>query len=477
MKRDKGIKKIKEIKEKYSKMQILSIVPTKRALWKLALPAIIGMMVNALYNIIDTIFIGQGIGSLAIGGLSIVFPLQMVLNSIAIMIGVGAASIISRSLGQGNNEKASNVAANAMLYIIIFGVIAIIFGMIYINELLLLLGATEGNFAYAYDYLTIILYGCIFGMFSAGCNNIIRAEGKAITAMVSMLLGLGVNIVLDPIFIFALNLGVRGAAIATIISQLLSSLFVVGYLIFGKSIFKFTLRNFIPRLRILVDIIYVGLPNFVRQAGISVLAIVLNNLLFNYGGDVAISTYGVINKLTMFLIFPTLGIMQGMQPIFGYSYGAKNYHRSIDVLRYATIYGTLYMFVVWALIEIFAKYSIMMFTTDAAVVAMGTKAIRIVVAVFPVVIINMVSSTTYQSLGFGIRALFLALIRQTILLLPLILLLPKALGIMGIWWAFPISDFSASVISGFMIVYELKRFAKLQKQKNKEELLCKPQNQ
>ena len=306
---------------------MLGTMSMGKLLAKLSIPAMIGMMVNALYNVVDTIYIGRGVGALAIGGLTISFPFQMIVMAIGMTIGVGAASVISRNLGSGNRDKAYKAAGTALSVSIIIGLIMMIGGTLYLDQILRLFGASDTLIGYARSYLSVILFGVPLISFAMTSNNLVRAEGKAMIAMVSMLIGTGMNIILDPIFIFVFHLGIRGAAIATVISQALSFFFLLYFFVSGKSSLRIKIAYLIPDFHLFKEMVLIGLPAFVRQAGGSVLAVIMNNVLLFFGGDLAISSYGVINRLLMFTLMPIFGVVQGFQPIAGYNYGAENFDR------------------------------------------------------------------------------------------------------------------------------------------------------
>ena len=443
MPRNITTKNIKEINMS-DRNKMLGEEKISSLLWKLSLPATIGMLVNALYNVVDTIFIGYGVGPLAIGGLTIAFPIQMLVMAIAQMIGIGAASAISRSLGAGDKESADYYAGNSYSLIIILSLIFVGLSITFLDPLLRLFGASDT-------------------LLSVSSNNLIRAEGNAKVAMFTMLIGTVINIILDPIFIFVFDMGIRGAALATIVSQFVTFLYVIKYMYSGKSMLNLKPHHFVLKFNYITEIITVGVPAFVRQVGGSLLAIILNNSLVFYGGDLAISAYGVINRVIMFIFMPMFGVVQGLQPIAGFNYGAKKYARVNEVIKLSikslVIYATLGSFIAFLFPEIIFR----IFTNDAQVIDIGTGALKIIVLGLPVVGVQIVSSSIYQSLGKAKPALFLSLLRQIILFIPLVLILPRIgnLGIVGIWLTYPLSDLASTAISAYMIKKEMKSFALL----------------
>lgn len=429
-----------------------------KLLMNLSLPATIAMIVNALYNITDTIFIGRGIGYLAIGGLTIAFPVQMMIMAIAQMIGIGAASVISRSLGAKNIERADLAAGNSFLSVGILGVLICVFGLIFIDPLLRIFGATDILLPYAKEYLQVILIGSIYFPFAVSGNNLIRAEGNAKAAMFSMLIGAILNIILDYIFIFPLNMGIRGAALATILSQAASVIYILIYIYGGNSTLKVKLHHLKPDWKIIYEIVTVGFPSFARQASGSVIAIIMNNSLAFYGGELAISIYGVINRVTMFLFMPMFGIVQGMQPIAGFNYGAKKFDRVKEVVKLSIIITTIYAAITTLVGELFPAQIIGVFGDESELIRNGTYALRIVISMIPIIGLQIIGAALFQSIGKALPSLLLTLSRQVLLLIPLVLILPRifGLGLLGIWMSVPIADFFSTIITFILVRKEMK---------------------
>ncbi len=433
----------------------------KSLLLKLSLPATIAMLVNALYNLVDAIFIGRSVGTLAIGGLSIALPIQMVVMAIALMIGVGAASAISRSLGAKDIEKADYVAGNSFLAIIVLSGITVILGYTFLEPLLRIFGATDSLLPFAKEYMSIIFMGTIFFSFTVASNNLVRAEGNAKTSMFIMLIGTGLNIILDYIFIMVFNYGVKGAAIATILSQFASFVYVMIYLYGGKSTLKVKLHHFRPDISILREIFTVGFSSFARNIVGSLVAIIINNSLRIYGGDIAISIYGVINRVIMFLFMPLFGVIQGMQPIAGFNYGAKKIDRVKEVVRLSIITITT-LATIGTLVGLLFPDEIMnLFSKEPELAEQGSAVLRIVICMIPIIGVQIVGATLFQSLGKAIPALIVTLLRQIILLIPLVIILPLTLDnkLLGVWLAFPISDLVSSVISAVLLKVEMRKIS------------------
>ena len=437
-----------------------------KLLRKLSVPATMGMMVNALYNFVDTVFLGRFVGTNAIGALAISFPIQMIIMGFGTMIGVGAASAASRALGAKEIEKADNIVGNAFLAVFVIGILLVTLGRQFLTPLLHLFGSTETLLPMAYDYMNIIFIGSIFLTISMVSNNVIRAEGNAKTAMYSMMIGTIFNIIMDPIFIKVLDMGIKGAALATVLGQVLAFLFVANYFYRGKSNFKIMPHHLKPNKTYLKEIFTVGFPTFVRQIAGSILAIVMNNSLAFYGGDLAISVYGVINRVIMFILMPMFGIVQGFAPIASFNYGAKNFKRVIKTVKISTKYLIIYSTIGFLIIQIFPNSIIRIFNNDADLITLGSKAIRFVTMLIPLIGIQIIAAALFQALGKAKPALVISMSRQTLFLIPLVLIIPKIndFGLIGIFIAFPIADFMAIILSLFLLKKEINLLHKTEEE-------------
>ena len=448
---------VKPEERRNARERLLATEPVPKLLVRLGVPAVIGMFVNALYNLVDTIFVGQGVGVSAIGGLAIAFPYQIFLFALAAMIGIGGASIVSRALGAKEYERANRTAANAITYAIVSSLALTAIGYIFLDRILLIFGATEGIAGYAQEYLSVVMSGTMFLVFSVVGNNLIRAEGRALIAMVSMLIGAVVNIILDPIFIFVLDMGVRGAAIATVIGKLSSFVFVLAYLLRGGSLLEMKARDFIPRFAIWREISALGVPSFIRQLGGSILAIAVNNVLRVHGGAVAISVFGAVNRLLMFGMMPIFGISQGFQPVAGFNYGAHLFSRVRESVRVSIIGTTLMGVVFFILVMAIPGLIMRMFADDPEMTRMGTTALRLIVLAVPAVGLQLIGSTFFMAIGKALPAFFLSLSRQIIFLIPLVIILPRFLGVSGVWVSFPIADALSTLLTVLFLTIELRR--------------------
>ncbi|MBA7559244.1 MATE family efflux transporter [Candidatus Atribacteria bacterium 1244-E10-H5-B2] len=421
-----------------------------KLLVNLSLPATIGMMVTALYNLVDTIFVGRGVGAIAIGGLTIAFPIQMVIMAFAQMIGIGAASAISRSLGAKDIEKADYVAGNSFLCVIVLSSTIAAIGLIFTEPMLRLFGSTETILPYAKDYITIILWGSIFFSFAMSSNNLIRAEGNAKVAMATMLIGAILNMILDPIFIFILKMGIKGAALATIISQFISFLYILKYLYSGKSSLKIKLHHLRPRMYIITEIFTVGFAAFARMVTGSIVAIIVNN-----------SIIGILHRVIMFLFMPLFGVVQGMQPIVGFNYGAKKFDRVKEAIKLSLIITTVIATFGWLIAELFPFAIISVFTRNAEIIEKGSTIMRIILSMIPVIGIQIVGAALFQSLGKAFPSLILSLLRQVLLFIPLVIILPRVLGLglLGIWIAYPAADILSVILTTLFLRSELKKMS------------------
>ena len=437
-----------------NKTQMLGEDPIGKLLIRLSVPATIGMIVNALYNFVDTIFVGRGAGPMAIAGLTIAFPIQMLIMGFAQTYGVGGASIVSRRLGEGKDEEAAAVAGSALSVSFITAIVVSALGLIFLEPVLTAFGASKAIMPYAKEYMSVIFLGSPFLAIAMTGNNLSRAEGQAKIAMMTMIIGTGLNIILDPIFIFdswlgikGLGLGIRGAAIATVVSQFFAFLYIVYFYKRGGSHLPLKRSSFRIQFKYVKEMVLLGIPTFVRQAGMSLLAIVINNSLKFYGGDVSIAAYGMINRVMMFIFMPLFGIVQGYQPIAGYNFGAKKYDRLAQVNRISFITTTIMSLFGFMLVQLIPRFLMGMFTTDQELIDVATNAIKKMTMALPLIGIQIIGGTYFQSVGKAGPAMFLGLSRQFIFLIPLVLILPPILQVDGIWFAMPIADILSTALT------------------------------
>ena len=443
---------------------LLGKMNVKKALVQLAIPATFAMIVTALYNLVDTIFVGRGAGDIAIGALSIANPVQMIVMAFGLMIGIGSSSIFSRAYGRNDKETMHKSVNTAIFMGIVLSIIIAVLGIIFLDEMLYFFGATEGNIGYAQDYLFYILIGLVPFSLSVIFNNLARAEGRAKIAMISMVIGAGVNIILDPIFIFdwGLNLGVKGAAIATVIAKTASFIYVFIASMSSKSKLNINLKRLYEvDFKMVGEISSIGFSSFVRNALGAILVILINNLIKHYIPDnpeIYISIYGVVNRLLMFLLMPGFGLVQGLQPIVGYNFGAKLYKRLYDVIDYAKKLMLIYFISIMVFSLVFAKQLFLLFSEEQNPIFMtyGPEALRYVSIGFLLVGFQIILSSVYQAMGYPLRAFLVAMSRQFILFIPLVFLFTSIFGIKGIWYTFMVSDLVAGFVSFIVYRYEMK---------------------
>ncbi|HHT50204.1 MAG TPA: MATE family efflux transporter [Eubacteriaceae bacterium] len=440
-----------------------------RLLMELSIPATIGMVVQALYNLVDTIFVGQGVGIQGIAGVSVAFPIQMIVMSFSQMLGIGGASIISRSLGAKDIKKAEKTVGNVFSLVFILSGLITILGVIYIEPLLKIFGATEDIMNHAIDYSSVILWGTILFSFAMASGAIIRAEGNARIAMNTMLISAGMNIILDPILIFdtipilnipGLNMGTKGAALATVLAQATTVVYLIFYFIKGKAIIRLKIKNLILEAKLIMEVISIGFSSFTRSVAGSLVTIVINNSLAIYGGSLSMAVYGVLHKLIMFTLMPMMGIVQGLQPIIGFNFGAGKLERVKEALKVGIKIATVFSTTGFLILMFFTNTMISIFNSDPELIQMGSHALRVVVLILPLVGFQVVGSGYFQAVGKATPALFLSMSRQLLLLIPLILILPKFFGLEGIWAAYPLADFLSVVITFFVLTRDMKTLDK-----------------
>ena len=418
-----------------------------------AIPASAGIFVMSIYGIADTIFVGLWVGPLGIAAITVVQPITFLIASIGMGIGVGGASIISRAFGEGNDQKAFQTFGNQAGLTLILGVGFVIAGFFFIEQILTLFGGRGNVQEPAAEYFTIVLLGTPFLAWGMMSNNVIRAEGYPRIAMLTIMIPAVVNIILDPIFIIGLDMGIAGAAWATTISYVASAVFATWFFLKGDSQLEFERSSLKPDLAIIKEITSLGSVTFARQGTISLLSIVLNNSLFVYGGEIALSVYGIIGRLLMFANFPVLGITQGFVPIVGYNYGAKLMDRVNKLIRLSMVTATLISFGIFAIIIIFAPAIVSVFTNDPMLIDRTTPALRAVFLATPLLAVNLLGSAYFQAIGRARPALILSLSKQGFFLIPLIFILPYFFGIYGIWFSFPIADTGAALITAISLKY------------------------
>ena len=429
-----------------------------RLLLRLSMPAFAGMFVMALYNVVDTIFIGHYVGPLGIAGLSIVFPIQMLTMGIGQMTGMGGASLVSRLIGARNTPRAEHALGNALTFSVIISVALTIAGLWNPDVWLRLMGASEAILPYARDYMTVILTGVVFRTFAMSQNFLIRATGNARVPMIGMIMGAGLNIALDAIFIIPLGMGVKGAALATVIAQLVTSLYFLRYYLSGKSFLRVHLPNLAIKWDILKSILAIGISSFARTAAQSLAVVFVNRTLLAFGGDLAISSYGLIQRIMIFALMPSIVIGQGMQPILGFNYGAKRYDRALKVIKTAIIAATIYSIIAFCALYFAPELFIRVFTTDSELIVLTAHAARHIFFAVYLIGFIVVGSIVFQAIGKAAQAFVTAVARPALFLLPLVFILPNYWQLDGVWLAFPITDALTSILVLVLLIPEIRTF-------------------
>ncbi len=438
--------------------------PIGQLLREQSIPAAVGILSIIIYQIIDTIFVGNWVGTNAIGAITVVLPITFLISSVGMALGVGGSSVISRALGSDNTPKAWLTFGNLISLTFVFSICTVTFGYIFAEPLLKLFGGKGAIFELAYDYYMILLTTLPFLAWAMMSNNIIRAEGEAKTAMVTLIIPGVVNIILDALFIVGLGWGIKGAALATAISYFCCGAFTFWYFTSGRSSIRILAKNFKLNFAIVRETIAIGTTTFVRQGTSSLLSIVVNNTLFAYSGELGIAMYGIISRMMLFVFFPVFGLVQGSLPIIGFNYGAKQLSRVKETLSMAIKYGTAICLFIFLFIFLCSDQIIRVFTNDPQLLNMGGPALRMVFLAAPIIGIQALGAAYFQAIGKALPALLLTLSRQGFFLIPLILILPLYLKVLGVWYAFPISDTLSMLVTLAFLYPQWKKLSQLQEE-------------
>lgn len=440
------------------KTKELAELPIPRLMLKFFIPSFIGVFVNALYNIVDRVFIGQGVGSMALSGISVIFPVMLIVMGFGMLIGIGAGVLVSINMGKRDMEKAEQVLGSSFLLMLLVSVLITVIGFSIKGPMLQSFGATAETIGYANDYLNIILAGTVFQVVGFSLNNIIRAEGNARTAMYSMLISAGTNLVLDPIFIFGFGMGVKGAAYATVISMIVLTVWVLLHFRSSKSVVKLKSENIRFNYQILLEIMAIGMAPFFMQIANSFVQGLLNTKLIAFGGDLAVGAMGIVNSVSTMIIMAIVAINMASQPIIGFNYGAKSYSRVKEALKIAMISASGIALLAFALVQIFPEPIVQVFnSSDSGLLDFGKDGLRIGLLALPVVGFQVVVGNFFQSMGQAKIAVLLTLLRQVIILIPLLFILPNYLELRGIWISMPISDCCSAIIVVFFLTHQWKK--------------------
>lgn len=436
---------------------ILGEAPIGKLLVEYSIPAIIGMTLTSLYNIIDSIFIGHGVGALAISGLAITFPLMNLLVAFCTLVGVGGATLSSIRLGQKDKKGAEDILGNVAILCVINAIFYGGLAFIFLEPILFFFGASEATLPYARDFMQVILLGSPISYVMIGLNNIMRATGYPKKAMLSSMLTVGCNIILAPIFIFVLNWGIRGAALATICSQFIGMLWVLYHFYSQKTYIRFQRHSMRLKQHIIANIFAIGMSPFVMNVCACCIVIFINNRLLNYGGDMAIGAFGILNRIQMLFVMIVMGITMGMQPITGYNYGAQHFGRVKRTLKLGITAGCIITTLGFIIGELFPGVFVGMFTDNHELTDEATLALRIGILSFPVVGAQIVITQFFQSIGKARISIFLSLSRQLLFLLPGLAFLPPFYGVEGVWFSMPLSDALAFAVAALMLAYHYKK--------------------
>jgi len=417
-----------------------------------ALPSIVAMTAASLYNIVDSIFIGHGVGPLALSGLAVSFPFSNLSAAFGAMVGVGGSAMVSMLLGQKNYKIAKKVLSNVLWLNIFIGFLFMTISLLFLDDILYFFGASSDSLPYARDYMKIILYGNIITHLYFGQNAVLRAAGHPTKALLTTLITVIINSILDPIFIFNLNMGVKGAAIATVISQFVSLLWQFKIFNSKKEILHYDIEEIHLDRNLINKIIGIGLSPFFMNAAGCLVTLLINQQLQKYSGDLAVGAYGIANRFAFLFFMIALGLNQGMQPIAGYNFGAGKMDRVMHVFKLTVKISTIIFMSCFIIGEIAPSWVASAFTSDNELISLAIPAIRIIVLFFPLLSFQVVCSQLFQSLGLVGKAVFLSLSRQLIFLIPALLLFPLILGLKGIWWSMPFSDFITSFTAYILFV-------------------------
>ena len=436
----------------------LGTAPVHKLLWKYALPAIIAMTATSLYNIVDTIYIGHGCGALALGALTVAKPFMDICAAFGSLVGVGASSLLAIYLGEKDYERANRVLGNVIVMNIILSAIVMAVGLIWLDPILMAFGASEATLLYAHEYMEIILYGNVLTHIYFGLNAMLRSAGHPRFSMTATIVAVIINIILDPIFIFGLDMGVRGAALATVISQAVAVVWQLTKFMDKNELVRFHRGIWRLNRHITIRALAIGISPFLYNIAHCFVVIIINNQLKNFGGDMAIASYGVINRLTFVFAMMVMGLNQGMQPIAGYNYGAKQFDRVLKSFYLTCAYATGVMGIVFVLGECFPELMTRMFTHDVELIAQTVRPMRIVCSTMLIIGFQMVTGNLFTSVGKAGKAIFLSLTRQVLYLIPLVLWLPTIFTTPtdGVWWSIPISD-TISAVTAIIVLLASRR--------------------
>lgn len=439
--------------------------------WKLlvqyAVPSVIAMTAASVYNITDSIFIGQGVGALAISGLAVTFPFINLAAAFGAMVGVGASTLMSLRLGQKDYEVANKILGNVLLLNITLGILLSVVMLSFLDPILYFFGASQATIPYARDYMVVILLGNVITHMYFGLNALLRASGHPKISMYTTLISVLINLILTPIFIYKFDWGIRGAALATVISQTLMLLWQLKIFTNTNNFIHLQRKAIRFKRKIVFDMLSIGLSPFLMNVTASAVVIIMNQSLLRYGGDNAVGAFGIINRVAFLFPMVVLGLTQGMQPIVGYNYGAGNFSRMNKALKYTIFLATGVTTIGFLIGEFMPRMVASVFTTDEELIEYAVEGLRIVLIFFPIIGFQMASSYFFQSIGMTKKAIFMSLTRQVLFLIPGLLILPSIFGLKGIWYSMPLSDLLSAIVAAFLLAAQYKKTNLLIKTQNK----------
>ena len=437
---------------------VLGTERIRKLLTQYAIPAIIAMTASSLYNMADSIFIGHGVGPLAISGLALTFPLMNLAAAFGSLVGVGASTLVSVKLGQKDYEGANQVLGNVLVLNVLLGVAFTFVFLLLLNPILYFFGASENTIGYARDYMQIILYGNVITHMYLGLNAVLRSSGFPKQAMYATLASVVINCILNPIFIFGFEWGIKGSAWATVISQVISLTGQMIHFSSPKQLLHFKKGIYKLRKEVVKGILYIGMSPFLMNLCSCLIVILINRGLKEHGGDMAIGAYGIVNRIIFLFVMIIMGFNQGMQPIAGYNFGARLYPRVTEVTKLTMKWAIGVATTGFLLCQLFPTLIVNMFTTDDELVEAAVFGLHIVFAVFPIVGFQMVATNFFLSIGMSKKAIFLSLTRQMLFLIPCLIVLPRFFGTLGVWISMPVADTIATVVTAIVLVNQFKKF-------------------
>lgn len=435
----------------------LGTKPVGRLLMQYAMPAIIAMTAASLYNMVDSIFIGQGVGPMAISGLALTFPFMNLGAAFGAAVGVGASTCISVKLGQKDYSTAQHILGNTVTLNLIVGILFSVFSLLFLDDILYFFGASPQTIPYARDYMVVILLGNVFSHMYFGMNAVLRASGKPRQAMYATMFTVVMNTILDPLFIYVFDMGIRGAAFATILSQLMALTWQMRLFSNKNELLHLRRGIYRPIGMIVRNIIGIGMSPFLMNVCACVVVIFINKGLLAYGGDLAVGAYGIVNRVAFVFVMIVMGINQGMQPIAGYNYGAQQTERLMRVVKLAMMAATAVTTAGFVIAEAIPGQCARLFTADSELISLSAHGMRIVMFTFPIIGYQMVVTNFFQSIGRARVSIFLSLSRQMLFLLPMLIILPPAMGVNGVWLSMPVADTVASVVTAIIMVRYVRK--------------------